>query len=122
MRVYNFALRSQWIYKCTQLHKIEAKALDVWHGLISDVIRKRRQELVDSGNKDDHKEDAAIDELGIRKKRALCDILLRSTADEQPMSDLDIHEEVNTYISAVNIALLTGFVYLFECVSAGMFQ
>lgn len=100
----NFTLRYPLIYKWTKLQKIEEDASKVWNGFTSDVIRKRRQELIDTQNNDDHNEDDIVDEIGIRKKRALIDILLHSTIDGKPLSDLDIHEEVNTYIAAVNIA------------------
>lgn len=101
-RVYNFALRNPLIYKWTKLRKIEDDALKVWNGFTRDVIRKRRQELNDAQYNDD---DQIEDEIGIRKKRALIDILLHSTIDGKPLSNQDIHEEVNTYIAAVNIEL-----------------
>lgn len=105
-RVYSWALRQPLLYKWTNLHKVEANALDVWHGFTADVIRKRRQELLDAKANKNQNEDTNtnVDDSGIRKKRALCDILLNSTEDGKPLSDQDIHEEVNTYISAVNIA------------------
>lgn len=107
MRVYNWTLRQPWLYKWTNLQKVEANALHVWHGFTADVIRKRRQELINAKMNDDLNKDTTTnaDDLGIRKKRALCDILLNSTVDGKPLSDQDIHEEVNTYISAVNVAL-----------------
>lgn len=104
MRVYNWALRQPFLYKWTNLQKIEAHALQVWHGFTADVIRKRRQELIDAKINEKHNEDTTtnVDDSGIRKKRALCDILLNSTVDGKPLSDVDIHEEVITYISAVS--------------------
>lgn len=82
------------------------------HGFADDVIRKRRQELIDGANKVNNNEDggvaaeaaaAADDELGIRKNksRALLDILLQSTIDGKPLSDEDIRDEVNTFMFGV---------------------
>lgn len=111
MRVYKWTLRQPLLYKWTNLQKVEANALHISHGFTADVIRKRRQELIDAKVNDDQQEDTAtnVDGSGIRKKRALCDILLNSTVDGKPLSDQDIHEEVNTYILAVIKTLFYRF-------------
>lgn len=98
IRMVNFALRYPLIYKFSKLRKTEIAALRILHGFAYDVIRKRRQELTEKSNNND--EDAA-DDVGIRKKRALLDILLQSSIDGKPLTDLDIREEVDVFMFGV---------------------
>lgn len=108
----NFALRYPLIYKFSRLRKTEANALRVLHGFADAVIRKRRQELTENRIGVDHDGDeAATDDVGIRKKRALLDVLLQSTIDGKPLTDLDIREEVDVFMFGVNLI----FQHFFEC-------
>lgn len=91
------------MYKFSKLHKIEANALRVLHGFADDVIRKRRQELTENINNNN---DDELDEIGIRKKRAFLDILLHSTINGKLLSDLEIREEVETFIFGVIICFI----------------
>lgn len=82
---------------------MEAKALRVINDFVDDVIRKRRQELIENvNNNESGVTDTVSDEIGIRKKRTLLDILLQSTIDGKLMSDEDIHEEVNVFMFGVS--------------------
>lgn len=96
-----FAFRHPLIYKFSKLRKTEANALRVLHGFADDVIRKRRQELMGNEFKVRNEDENGADEVGIRKKRALLDILLHSTIDGKPLSDLDIREEVDVFMFGV---------------------
>lgn len=100
IRSFNFACRHPLLYKFSALHKIEAHALKVLHGFADDVIRKRRKELTEKRDENDN----TLDEIGIRKKRAFLDILLHSTIDGKALTDLEIREEVDTFIFGVIIS------------------
>lgn len=93
------------------MRKLEADALRVLHGFADDVIRKRRQELMENQNRaeNDHENGGGDDGVGARKKRALLDILLHSTIDDKPLSDLDIREEVDVFMFKISTIF---FVYL----------
>lgn len=98
----DFTLRNPVLYKFSNLAKEQSYALRVLHGFTDDVIQKRRQELMahkNSNNTDG--EDTLYDDVGVRKKRALLDILLNSTIDGKPLADLDIREEVDTFMFEV---------------------
>lgn len=98
MRCFNFTARQPLLYKFSKLRKIEANAVRVLHGFADDVIRKRRKELTENQDVDED----TLDEIGIRKKRAFLDILLQSTINGKPLSDLDIREETDTIMFAVH--------------------
>lgn len=109
-RVFNIIYRHPLVFKLSKLYAIESNALHVMHQFTDDVIRKRRSELItntengDNGKsvEDDSDANTAGDDVGIRKKRALLDILLHSTIDEKPLTDLDIREEVDNFMFAVS--------------------
>lgn len=65
------------------------------HTFTQTVIQNRRQEKLSAENRQE-----ATDEFGIKRRSALLDILLESTIDGQPLSNKDIHEEVDNFMFA----------------------
>lgn len=97
--MFDFLLRYPLFYNLSKLQKHEAAALEVLHGFTDNVIRKRRQELSDV--KMDNDETSNDDDDGVRKKHAFLDVLLRSTIDGKALNDLQIREEVDTFLFEV---------------------
>lgn len=109
IRIVNFALQQPLIFKYSKLRQTEKKAIKVINRFADEVIQKRRSELIETVNKINNNEDAdaaaATEEIGIhRKKRALLDILLTSTIDGKPLTDLDIREEADVFMFGVRAA------------------
>lgn len=79
------------------MYQREQKALQVLHGFTDSVIRSRRNELdkINSMN-GNYVPDADI--VGSKRKMALLDLLLQSNVDGQMLSDVDIREEVDTFM------------------------
>ena len=76
------------------------KLLKITKGFTENVIRTRRQELQDNSNKYSQSSEKHDEDIGLRKKMALLDILLQSNVDGKPLSDADIREEVDTFAFA----------------------
>lgn len=70
--------------------------LQVLHGFTNDIIEKRRKTILnDEGAGEINDLD---DDVGIKKKLALLDVLLKSTVDGKPLTNEDIAEEVDTFM------------------------
>lgn len=93
-RMYDFMLRKPYIFRFSNVAKTQSDALRVLHAFTDQVIWKRRQELSESRNENEEQ----CDESGVRKKRALLDLLLQSSVDGKPLGNLDIREEIDTFM------------------------
>jgi cytochrome P450 family 4 len=92
-RHYNFLTRFEWIFRLTSIYGRQKKCLKILHGFTDSVIVARRAELKRSNmNATEPKDD-----VGSRKKMALLDVLIQSTINGQPLTDMDIREEVDTF-------------------------
>lgn len=96
-RLLNVLLRSKLIFKLFNQGRRQTEVLKILHGFTDSVIVARREEL-SNGLKDDKKENDSENDLGIKKKLALLDVLLQSTIGGKPLTNLDIREEVDTFM------------------------
>lgn len=81
----------------TPLYSKQKACLKILHNFTDDVIARRRKDR--KGHKSDLNElDSNYDGGKVRKN--LLDILLQSTIEGEPLSDLDIREEVDTFLFA----------------------
>ncbi|KQS26030.1 cytochrome P450 4d1 isoform X1 [Drosophila erecta] len=95
-RMFNILYRFDLTYMLTPLARAEKKALDVLHQFTEKIIVQRREELIRGGSSQESSNEDA--DVGAKRKMAFLDILLQSTVDERPLSNLDIREEVDTFM------------------------
>lgn len=74
--------------------KRQEEILKILHGFTEGVIKERRELLKSTI----HSELPTEDEFGIKKRKAFLDILLSATIDGKPLTDLDVREEVDTFM------------------------
>uniref|UniRef100_A0A182PZ12 Uncharacterized protein n=1 Tax=Anopheles epiroticus TaxID=199890 RepID=A0A182PZ12_9DIPT len=99
IRLFNFLIRYEIFYRFSDNRRKQLRALKVLHGYTDSVIKSRREELnraAESGNNNEL--DVNENDLGIKKKMAFLDMLLQSKIDGQPLTDLEIREEVDTFM------------------------
>uniref|UniRef100_A0A2M4DLR0 Putative cytochrome n=1 Tax=Anopheles darlingi TaxID=43151 RepID=A0A2M4DLR0_ANODA len=97
-RIFDFLLRNNFFYRFSDNRRKQQAALKVLHGYTDSVIRGRKEELHREAMGDVSKVDINENDLGIKKRMAFLDLLLQSTIDGQPLTDLEIREEVDTFM------------------------
>lgn len=96
IRTYDVLARYDFLFNLSSYRKRQDKVLEVLHGYTNSVIRSRRRELSDA--KEANPDINATSELGIRRKVAFLDMLLQATVDGRPLTDVEIREEVDTFM------------------------
>lgn len=97
-RFFNVFLRFENVWRLSPQSRLQRNILKVLHQFSENVIRERRLKLSGLVNNNSIE---SIEDTGIKQKKAFIDILLNSTIEGKPLSDLDIREEVDTFMFEV---------------------
>lgn len=89
--------RTDFFFQFSKIAENQRYAVKVLHDFTDKVINDRRCELIDQAVKNDFNDQ----EFGIKRKKAFLDVLLEATVDGEPLEDLDIREEVDTFMFEV---------------------
>ncbi|XP_055911117.1 LOW QUALITY PROTEIN: probable cytochrome P450 4s3 [Eupeodes corollae] len=90
--------RIAFLFRFTEDFKERNHALDILHGETNRVIAMRRSSLKTSNIQTLADAANTIDESGVKKRLAFLDILLLAQAEGADLSDVDIREEVDTFM------------------------
>lgn len=96
-RMMNFWLRSEFIFSLTKAKRRHDYCLKVLHTFTREIVEKRRETILS----DDGAGDVSYlddDDVGIKRKLALLDVLLKATVDGKPLTNMEIAEEVDTFM------------------------
>ena len=96
IRTFDVLMRYDLFFKFSKYYKRQKEMLKILHGYTDEVIASRRQELVNSMQND--KSGSIDEEFGIKRKTAFLDMLLQATIDGEPLTNLEIREEVDTFM------------------------
>lgn len=96
-RIFDVLKRSDFLFKFTEMSRREKIVLKILHDFTDSVIVARRQELENNMKKNEAKVEDDND-VGAKRKLALLDVLLQSNIEGMPLSNLDIREEVDTFM------------------------
>lgn len=90
-------LRNKYIFNLTSLGRRQKKVIKILHDFTDGVILARREQLKKE-QKNISKDEDEDNDIGAKKKMALLDVLLQATIDGKPLTNLDIREEVDTFM------------------------
>uniref|UniRef100_A0A182FZS0 Uncharacterized protein n=2 Tax=Anopheles albimanus TaxID=7167 RepID=A0A182FZS0_ANOAL len=92
----------------------QRKLIGRLHAFTDAVIQKRRKQLLDSKQSGGRVSfDMNEDNLYSKRKETFLDLLLNVTVDGQPLSDLDIREEVDTFMFEGHDTTTSGIAFTF---------
>lgn len=97
-RIFTFYLRPDFIFNLLPYKKRHDELIKILHDYTDNVIVNRRAELMKSKDNPDVKDENDNEEIGAKKKMAFLDVLLLSTVDGKSLTNLDIREEVDTFM------------------------
>ncbi|XP_063697747.1 cytochrome P450 4c3-like isoform X2 [Culicoides brevitarsis] len=94
-RMHHFLARDDWYWRWTPQKKRHDQLVQLIHDHTEKIIETRREEKLKMRKKSIESED-----IGIKKRTALLDILLDSTVNGQKLSNMDILEETDNFMFA----------------------
>lgn len=116
MRQFDMALRMDFTYQFSKEARIEEKALKVIHEFTNSVIVSRRKQLLLEMQQEKDKVSTDND-VGMKKKMPLLDILLQSTVDGKELTNEDIREEVGSFMFAGHDTTTSGITFTLYCLA-----
>lgn len=100
--MFSVILRENFLFRFSGLYKEQKSALKTLHDFTDKVINERREAiLTNHSDQTDQRNDSVDESIGMKRKMAFLDILLQSTINGKPLSNLDIREEVDTFMFEV---------------------
>lgn len=108
--MFNVFLRTNFFFDISRSSRIQDKALKVLHGFTDKVIQTRRAEIVK--NKNENFEENQNDD-GIKKKMAFLDVLLLPSTDGRQLTNMDVREEVDTFMFEGHDTTTSALSFLF---------
>ncbi|XP_055635295.1 cytochrome P450 4d2-like [Toxorhynchites rutilus septentrionalis] len=107
-RMFNLFANVDLLFRFTKQYKRFQQLVHDTHQFTLQIINERRQLFQQTGAE----KNSNVDENYGRKKFALLDILLQSTAYGKPLSDEDIREEVETFMFAGHDTTASALTFL----------
>uniref|UniRef100_A0A0A1X3E9 Cytochrome P450 4d1 n=2 Tax=Zeugodacus cucurbitae TaxID=28588 RepID=A0A0A1X3E9_ZEUCU len=115
--MYDLKYYFDFIFRCTSKAKEAKRALAVINDFAEQVILQRRNELMHAPKEQQVLEADNQQTAGSKRRKTLLDILLNSTIDGQSLSNVDVLEEVQSFIFAGHDTLSSALMFFFYCIA-----
>lgn len=101
LRMFDMLLRVDLLFRFSQLYRTMINALKILHNFTDSVILDRREQLLREPASSSTAGISDVSDVGAKKKIAFLDILLQAKCEGKPLTNLDIREEVDTFMFEV---------------------
>jgi cytochrome P450 family 4 len=91
-----FWQRNSFIFSLLPAKKRHDECLKILHSFTNKIVENRREAIMKEDEVKLSYQDE--DDMGIKKKMALLDVLLRAKVDGRPLTNAEIAEEVDTFM------------------------
>lgn len=108
-------LKPEFLYKFSQNKRDTDRCSKVLRDFTSGVIERRRETLQLELQQED--EVNIDDEIGVKRKMCLLDVLLRATVDGEPLTNEDILEEVGNFTFAGHDTTSNAICFTLFCIA-----
>lgn len=112
-RAFSIYKSFDFIYSFTNSYKREIEVVNNLHDFTNKIINKKRKQLSD--NKSSPDEDYIDGKKSLRK--SVIDFLLEEKIDDQPLSDKEIREHVDTFTFGGHDTTASGIAFALYCLS-----
>nr|CAD7259856.1 unnamed protein product [Timema shepardi] len=97
LRAFQPWLHNELMFSYSRIGRRQSEILTTVHDVIKSVIKKRKSELLNNKVTDKFDKEDDID-IGAKKRTAFLDMLILSSVEGHELTDLDICDEVNTFM------------------------
>ncbi|XP_017482888.1 PREDICTED: cytochrome P450 4d1-like [Rhagoletis zephyria] len=112
LRMFNIKYYFDFVFRFTPEGREAKRALAILDDFAEQVILQRRTDLMQAPEEQHRGKEEELS-IGIKRKEAFLDILLRSSDDGKPLSNTDIREEVHTFILAGHDTTSSALMFFF---------
>ncbi|XP_017473094.1 PREDICTED: cytochrome P450 4d2-like [Rhagoletis zephyria] len=118
-RYVTLVYRPNWLFQllAPRLAKRHITVTAALHAFTERIIRQRREEMLKQQAEIDKQQLARNDEFGIKRRQALLDVLLSATVDGHSLTDVDIREEVDTFMFEGHDTTKSAIAFALYCIS-----
>lgn len=108
-------MKLDFLYQFSSNKRETERYSKILRDFTTDVIEKRREKL--RVELEEEGEVEIDDEIGLKKKMCLLDVLLRATVDGEPLSNADIQEEVGNFTFAGHDTTSNAICFTLFCIA-----
>nr|CAD7457037.1 unnamed protein product [Timema tahoe] len=116
LRAFQPWLHNELMFSYSRIGRRQSEILTTVHDVIKSVIKKRKSELLNNNVTEKCDKEDDID-IGAKKRTAFLDMLILSSMEGHELTDLDICDEVNTFMFEGHDTMTSAICFALWCLA-----